>query len=159
MKRALLSLIAASALALSMAGIAAAEDYKFPCADITGGGGTLSPDETSGRYDFEFNLTTPTRCGGMVYTLYVFDTEAQCVAANTPGATFNPLATLVEKGADATSEGLGQVVFGADSLSADTSTWVFGKTAKGSATFDVAPDEGTGCVEVGVDPPSGSGFR
>lgn len=162
MKRPLLSLLAASALAISMAGIVSAEegvDYKFPCADITGGGGMLILDEATGRYDFTFNLTTPNRCGGMVYTLYVFDTETICVAARTAGNNSAALATLVERGARADSEGLGQVVFGADSLSADTSTWVFATTSKGKATHDVAPDEGEGCVEVGVDPPSPGKFR
>lgn len=161
MKRPLFSLLAASALAISMAGIVSAEegvDYKFPCADITGGGGQLILDEATGRYDFTFNLTTPNRCGGMVYTLYVYDTETACLAART-GGTSAPLATLVERGAGATSEGTGQVVYNADSLSADTSTWVFATTSKGKATYDVAPDEGEGCVEVGVDPPSSGKFR
>ena len=162
MKRLLLSLLAASALALSMAAVVSAEEgvtYKFPCADVTGGGGTLILDEASGRYDFGFNLTTPERCGGVVYTLYVFDTEEICVAARTAGNNSAALATLVERGASADSEGLGQVVFEADSLSADTSTWVFATTSKGKVTFDVAPDAGDGCVEVGVDPPSSGKFR
>lgn len=161
MKRSLLSLLAALALAVSVAGSVSAEDttYKVACADITGGGGQLILDEASGRYDFGFNLTTPARCGGMVYTLYVFDTEADCLAARAPGATSTPLATLVERGADATSEGTGQVVFEAASLSADADVWVYGTSSKGKVTYDVAPDEGEGCVEVGVDPPSGGKFR
>ena len=161
MKR-LLSLLAAAALALSMVGTVSAEDdvdYKFPCADITGGGGQLIFDEATGRYDFGFNLTTSTRCGGMVYTMYVFDTEAMCTEARTADDTSSALATLVQRGADATSEGTGQVVFDADSLSSDTSTWVFATTSKGNASFDVAPDAGEGCVEVGVDPPSSGKFR
>ena len=94
----------------------------------------------------------------MVYTMYVFDTEADCLAA-LAGGTATPLATLVARGADPTSEGTGQVVFEADSLSADTSTWVYATTSKGKTIFDVAPDEGEGCVEVGVDPPSPGKFR
>ena len=164
MKRALLSLIAASALALSMAGIAAAEEgvvYKFACADITGGGGQLvdEDDPATAPYDFGFNLTTSTKCGGMVYTMYVFDTEEACVAAREANDTSTALATLTEKGADATTEGTGQVVFEAADLSLDTSTWVFATTGKGSATFDVAPDIGEGCAEVGIDPPSPGKFR
>jgi hypothetical protein len=164
MKRRLLSALGASALALSMAGTVAAEDavYKFPCADITGGGGQLvdEDDPVTPPYDFGFNLTTPERCGGMVYTLYVFDTEEACATAYTSGDTSSALATLVERGAGATSDGTGQVVFEAADLSADTSTWVFGTTSKGKTRFDIAPDAiapelGEGCLEVGIDPPSG----
>ena len=77
MKRLLLSLLAASALALSMAGLASAEDgviYKFECADITGGGGQLvdEDDPATAPYDFGFNLEAATKCGGMVYTLHVY---------------------------------------------------------------------------------------
>ena len=162
MKRALLSLIAASALALSMAGIVAAEEgvvYKFACADITGGSGELEPDAGSGLYDFMFNLTTPEKCGGVVYTLYVFDTEAVCIAAREADDTSASLATLTERGSDATLEATGQVVFEADSVSADASTWIFAVTSKGRVTFDVAPDDGEGCVEVLDDPASSGKFR
>ena len=164
MKRALLSLIAASALALSMAGIVAAEEdvvYKFACADITGGGGQLVDEDNpaTAPYDFGFNLTTSTKCGGMVYTMYVFDTEEACTAARIANDTSAALATLVEKGASTAPDGTGQVVFEADDLSFDTSTWVFATTSKGNAAFDVAPDAGEGCVEVGIDPPSPGKFR
>jgi hypothetical protein len=162
MKRLLLSVLAAAALTLSVVGTVSAEDgviYKFPCADITGGGGQLIFDEATGKYDFGFNLTTSTRCGGMVYTMYVFDTEFACTEARTADDTSAALVALVERGADATTEGTGQVVFEADSFSADTSTWVFATTSKGNTVFDVAPDVGEGCVEVGVDPPSSGKFR
>ena len=164
MKKPLLSLLAASAIALSMVGTVAAEEgviYKFACADITGGGGQLVDEEepATAPYDFGFNLTTSTKCGGMVYTLYVFDTETSCIAARDANDTSAALATLTERGADSTTEGTGQVVFEAADLSADTSTWVFATTSKGMTIFDVAPDVGEGCVEVGVDPPSAGKFR
>ena len=164
MKRLLLSLLAASVIALSMGGTVSAEEgviYKFACADITGGGGQLVDENepATAPYDFGFNLTTSTKCGGMVYTMYVFDTEAACIAARDTNDTSTALATLTEKGAAATTEGTGQVVFEAADLSADSSSWVFATTSKGMTTFDVAPDAGEGCVEVGVDPPSSGKFR
>jgi hypothetical protein len=163
MKRRVLSFLGATALALSMAGTVVAEDviYKTPCADITGGGGQLTDEDVpaTAPYDFGFNLTTIERCGGMVYTMHVFDTEEACNTAHGTGNTSGALATLVHRGADATPEGTGQVVFLAADLSADTSTWVFATTTRGKAAFDIAPDAGEGCVEVGVDPPAAGKFR
>jgi hypothetical protein len=163
MKR-LLSLLAASALALSMVGIVSAEDgviYKFECADITGGSGGLTDEEDpkTAPYDFGFNLTTSTKCGGMIYTLYVFDTEAACIAARADNDTSAAIATLVERGADATTEATGQVVFEAADLTSNTSTWVFGTTSKGRVSFDEAPDAGDGCAEVNTDSQSSGKFR
>ena len=146
MKRLLLSLLAASALALSMAGIVVRGGRRHLQVRVRRyhrrrrpAHRRMTPRRT---YDFGFNLTTPNRCGGMVYTLYVFDTEAACVAARTAGNTSAALATLVERGADATParESRPGRLRGRLDLSADTSTWVFATTSKGKATFDVAPD-------------------
>jgi hypothetical protein len=159
MKRLLLSLLAASALALSMAGVVTAEDttYKFDCADIIGGGGQLvDQDPATGLYDFGFSLDAATRCGGMIYTLHVFADEADCLTGDPADA----LVTLVERGAVLAPNGInGQVVFLAPDLTTDTEVWVYGTTAKGKVAFDVAPDPVDGCMDVNIFSPSSGKFR
>jgi hypothetical protein len=162
MKRRFIPYLAAAALLLGSAGSVAAEDavYKFACADITGGSGVLTPN-TSGTYDFSFNLTTPTKCGGMIYTMHVFDDQAACEAAHPSGDTSGALATLTVRGAEATADGTaGQAVFGAANLSStDGIVWIFATTSKGKTSFDVAPDEVDGCQDISEFPPAAGKFR
>jgi hypothetical protein len=161
MKRLLLSLLAASALALSMGSVASAEDgviYKFECADITGGGGQLVDEDepATAPFDFGFNLEAATKCGGMVYTLHVYADEAGCLAKDPA----NELATLIERGASLAPNGInGQVVFLAPDLTTDTEVWVYATTSKGKADGDIAPDPIDGCLDVSIFPPSSGKFR
>jgi hypothetical protein len=149
MKRRLFAAAVGAAMAVTMAGVVSADhggDVEKPlCADITGGGGQLleaAPD--TGPYDLTFGLSTFDRCGGVLFTLYVFDTEAAC---ETPGST--PIATLEARGTDATN----QVAFFATDVSPDDSVWVYATSSRGKTVFDTAPDTVDGCVEVTDDPP------
>ena len=144
MKKRLIPLVTAAALALSVAGSAAGVDnetYKKPCADILmGSGGTIAdPTGSTTNFDLNFSLRTPSRCGGVLYTLYVYDDEADCSAGS-------PEVTLTQRGTtDVNAEGQGIVAFFGDNVDDDGTVWVVATSAQGNATYDRAPD--VGCLD------------
>ena len=146
MRKRIIPLIAAAALTVSLTGAVSAvenEDWRPPCADITSGGGVTSLNTTTGSYDVSVNLQTAGRCGGVTYTLYVYDTLADCES----GA--NLLTTLSTRGTNA----LGQAVIAGDSGDTDEFVYVYATSSLGGKTLDRAPD--TGCIELSTFPPAG----
>jgi hypothetical protein len=151
MKRRLFAIGAGAAMAVALVGAVSADhggDVEKPlCADIMSGSGQLLSDAPgTDPYDLTFALQTADRCGGVVYTLYVFATEADCESA-----TGTPLATLTQRGTDPNSN----VVFDAADVSTTDSVWVRATSSRGKTTFDQAPDPVDGCLEVTDDPPAG----
>ena len=146
MNRRFIPLVAAAALTLSLAGAVSAvenETWRPPCADITSGGGGTSLNTTTGGYDVSVSLQTAGRCGGVTYTLYVYDTLADCLAGT------NSLAALSTRGTNA----LGQAVIAGDSGDTDEFVYVYATSSLGGKTLDRAPD--TGCIELSTFPPAG----
>lgn len=145
MHRRLIRFVAAAALTLTVAGtVVAQEVVKNPCQDFQSGGGQLFFDPATNRYDFNFSAQTGGRCGGTVYTIYVFDTEADCLAFRGGSTTVAPLAVLTERGTSRT----GQVAFIEPGLSSDNLVYVFGTSSQGRTIYDDAPDLVDGCQEV-----------
>src|SRR5687768_16234455 len=74
MKKRLIPLLAAAMLSMSFAvpTVVLGDVFKFDCADIDGGNGSTSGPESDGTLNVSVGLQTAGRCGGMVYTLYVF---------------------------------------------------------------------------------------
>jgi hypothetical protein len=151
MHRRLIRFVAATALTFTVAGtVVAQEVVKNPCQDMTGGGGSVVLDLATGRYDFGFNIQTAGRCGGTLYTLYVFATEADCLAYRADSTTATPLAVLKERGTDVNAS----VPFLEPGLSAVVPLYVFGTSSQGRTTYDEAPNVEDGCEAVTIDPPS-----
>jgi hypothetical protein len=156
MKRKVIPLLVLAMLALGLAvpSVASGETFKKQCADIESGGGQTFLNG-SGTYDLSFALQTPSKCGGIVFTLYVYANETDCsgLAIGEVGA---PEATLSVKGASLSADQVhGQVVYSAPGVDADGVVWVFATSTQGNHIIDRAPD--AGCTDYDTNAP-GKGF-
>ena len=156
MKKRLIALTAAATMAISIAGAVAGvegEIYKKQCADIENSGGKTLADGAS-NFDLTFSLQTPSRCGGVLYTIYVYDDFADCPTGLDLGG--DPSATLSQRGTtDVTTEGVGIVAFFADNVDDDGQVWVVATSSQGNSFYDRAPD--TACLDWDTnDPGKGS---
>lgn len=142
MKKRLIALMAAASMAISIAGAVAGvegEIYKKQCADIVNSGGQTVLDTITNRYDLNFSLRTPSRCTGVVYTLYVYDDAADCPTGTSLGGF--PVATLSQRGTTTVNaDGQGIVAFFADNVDNDGTVWVIATSSQGNTFYDRAPD-------------------
>lgn len=131
MKTRLIPLIAAAALTLSFAGPTAAlpgdDAAGPPCANITGGAAVFSG---TGPYTVTFTLETEARCGGVSYTIYVWDSFA-AQSAGDPA-----LLVLTERGTTAVST-VAYTFQNADNL-----VCVYAESSIGGKVLDRAFDNG-----------------
>ena len=138
-----LAISAAVVLTIAVPGVVSGEEFRRPCADITDGGGGTLPTSSTTSWDFEFSLQTAEPCGGMIYTLYIFDTEERCAAGR-------PLAVLEVRGSSPTTESFGQVAFFFSDVDDDDTVWVYATSSQGRTVFDRAND--TGCTDYDDNP-------
>jgi hypothetical protein len=151
MKQLLIPLVAVAMLALGLAvpSVASGETFKKQCADIESGGGQTFFNGTS--YDLSFALQTPSKCNGVLYTLYIYDNELDC-STLAIGEIGTPEATLSVKGADLAPDGIhGQVVYSAPGVDDDGVVWVFATSSQSKTAYDRAPD--TGCTDYDTNSP------
>lgn len=141
--------VAMLVMGLAVPSVAGGETFKKQCADIESGGGQTFFNGTS--YDLSFALQTPSKCGGVVYSLYVYDNQADC-STLAIGEIGTPEATLSVKGASIAPDGIhGQVVYSAPNVDDDGVVWVFATSVQGSHIVDRAPD--TGCTDYDTNAP------
>lgn len=151
MNRRLIPLIAAAALTLSLAGAVSAvenETWRPTCADIVEGSGQTFFDTTTNTYHVTIGLTTAGRCGGVTYTLYVYDELADCLAET------SLLTALSTRGTNAN----GQLAIAGDTGETDEgNVFVYVTSSLGNMTLDRAPD--TGCNDLSTASGAGGKFN
>ena len=150
MKSRFIPLVAMAVVTLALAAPAAALDEETfsprQCANILSGGGQTFEDAASGSYDMTFALQADGRCGGMVFTLYIYDEDCTTVPAE-------PIAILTQRGTSAS----GSVAFAANDIDPDGYVYVYATSSFGGTVYDRAPD--SGCIDVTPFSPGGGKFN